>query len=232
MTITVGAGIQVGAGVRVGDTIPGILWTWNPDYLGPILALGNNNNSVFNTNPSYTSVLGTEELSAIGRVMYSVTINFDYDSPHTLQYLLGIGNHSTDLTSGLGADVNSFGFGTDGNAYYAGTTVNTGLPTWGTAGDVLDIAINSNINGMWIRVNGGDWNNSPTADPATNAGSVEIPNGPYYPAVTVGGENGPSEFTIEPVAIYTAPAGYTFVGGTEGANLMLNLDAGDYASAG
>jgi hypothetical protein len=232
MTITVGAGIQFGAGITVGATSPNIFWTWDPSYLGPVLALGNNNNSVFDTNIGYTSVLGTEELSAVGRVMYSVTLNYDYDIPHALQYLLGLGNHSTDLTTGLGSDVNSVGIGTDGNVYYAGTTAVTGLPTWGATGDVLDIAVNPGINGMWMRVNGGNWNNSPTADPATNAEAIEIFNGPYYPAVTVAGENGPSEFTVEPVAQYTVPAGYTFVAGTEGANLMLNLDAADYASAG
>jgi len=233
MALTIGSGITVGAGVTIAPSVlPTASWTWDPAYLGPVLALANNNNTVFDTNTGFTSVLGTKELSTAGLTMFSVTLNFDYDTPHALQYLLGIGNHNTDLTTGLGSDTNSFGIGTDGNIYYAGTTVGTGLSTWGTAGDVLDIAINPGSNSIWFRVNGGNWNNNPSADPATNTLGSEIPNGPYYPAVTVAGQNGPSEFTIEPVAQYGTPAGFTFLAGTEETGLVLNLDAGDPASTG
>jgi Concanavalin A-like lectin/glucanases superfamily len=233
MALEIGGGINIEGGITITpETVVTATWSWDPAYLGPVLALGNNNNTVFDTNQGYTSALGTKELSTSGLTMFSVTLNFDYDGPHPIQYLLGIGNHNTDLTTGLGSNTNSYGIGTDGNIYYAGTTVVTGLPTWGTPGDVLDIAINPASNSLWFRVNGGLWNGNPAADPATNALGNEIPNGPYYPAITVAGEFGPSEFTIEPTAQYTVPAGFTFLAGTEETGLMLNLDAGDFASVG
>ena len=234
MSINIGAGINVGAGIVVGANppLPYGYWTWDPAYLAADLALGNNNNSVFINAPGYLTALGTQDLSAVGPSMFSITLNYDDDSSHPIQYLIGFGNHSMDLTAGLGTDTNSFGLGNDGNAYYSSTTVNTGLPTWGANSDVLDIAINFDISALWIRVNGGSWNNNPSADPTTGALGVEIPSGSFYPAVTIGAQDGPSEFTIEPVAQYGIPTGFTFIAGTEGANLMLNLDAGDPASAG
>ena len=231
MTINVGAGIQFGAGVTVGDTIPSVNWTWDPALLSTALVLANNNNSVFSADLGFPTAIGTQSASTLGPIMFSVTVTYDYEpSPAPVQYLVGIANQDINVNNPIGGDTNSFGYATDGNVYYNGSVQTSGLATWGATGDVLDVAINPGINGIWFRVNGGDWNNNPSADPTTNANAIEIPNGPYWPAVSIGADGGPSEFTIEPVAIYPAPSGYAFIGGTEGANLMLNLDAGDPAS--
>ena len=225
--IQIGAGINIGSGITVGKKP--FAW-WDSTYIDVNLAIANNNNSIFINQPGFLSGLGTTELSSIGPVMFSLTLNYEYDTPVPLNYMIGIGNHSTNLAAPLGNDANSYGFGTDGNVYYDGTTVGTGFETWGNAGDIIDIAINPSLNAAWIRINGGNWNNDPVQDPATSTGGIEIPNGPYYPAISLGATNGPSEFTTESVAQYGTPGGFTFIAGTEETGLMLNLDAGDPAS--
>jgi hypothetical protein len=50
------------------------------------------------------------------------------------------------------------------------------IPTVGPCidGDVLCTAVDLDNDRIWFRVNGGDWNNSPAADPATNTGGIDI----------------------------------------------------------
>jgi hypothetical protein len=42
------------------------------------------------------------------------------------------------------------------------------------SGDVIRFAINRNTNLMWVAVNGGNWNNSGTANPSTGVGGFSI----------------------------------------------------------
>lgn len=81
-----------------------------------------------------------------------------------------------------GNDTNSIGFSDGGNYYYNGASVQSGLPTW-TSGDTIDIAISAGQS-WWIRVNGGNWNNNPAANPTTGAnGSVLNGLTNFYPAL-------------------------------------------------
>ena len=70
-----------------------------------------------------------------------------------------------------GNDLSSFGVLGGGILQYQSTTVQSGLPTFGISGDVIDVAIYDGV-GWWIRVNNGFWNNDSNADPVTNVSSL------------------------------------------------------------
>jgi hypothetical protein len=60
------------------------------------------------------------------------------------------------------------------------------LGTWAN-GTVGGIAVDLDNRKIWFRkAPAGNWNNSGTADPATNAGGVTIPAGTMVPFVTFG----------------------------------------------
>jgi len=122
--------------------------------------------------------------------------------------------------------------------YFNGIQVYSGLPTF-VAGDVIDIAlVGSYITpGWWYRVNGGYWNGNPEANPTTNTGGlsqfVDDTSSPLYPAVSIGGETGPSVFTIQDVPVYPVPTGFTFLGTSQVRTPpppILSFDSGNPAS--
>jgi hypothetical protein len=78
-----------------------------------------------------------------------------------------------------------------------------------TTDDIIDIAI-SHGQGWFIRVNGGYWNNNPTADPITLSGYLPM-NGQlnYYPVLCPGYEG---TMTIQNISTYGVPSGYTLLG--------------------
>jgi collagen type VII alpha len=131
---------------------------------------------------------------------------------------IGIANRSADINNSnyfLGSDTNSAGFAFNGEYWYEGGVQSGSLPTWGT-GDVVDIAVDQDDSFVWIRVNGGDWNNDPTANPGNYTGglSTYALSGPWYPAVSIYGVESPTQITIREYAQYTVPNGtasYTFL---------------------
>jgi hypothetical protein len=109
-----------------------------------------------------------------------------------------------------GNDTNSIGFNAIGEYYYNGSVVSSGLPTWGN-GDVIDIAI-SHGQYWWIRVNGGNWNNNPSANPTALSGGLTMSGlTTYYPALCPGYEGTMKILNVPP---YGYPAGYNFLGHT------------------
>lgn len=84
-------------------------------------------------------------------------------------------------------------------------------------GDVVDVALDVAAQRVWFRVNGGSWNNSGTADPATNTGGISISGlgaAPYYPAFVVmydwGGIRSSQTANFGATALpYAAPTGFT-----------------------
>lgn len=87
----------------------------------------------------------------------------------------GIGITTSDVTDGawVGRDANSLGWDGSGAVWNANGTV----ATWATyaSGNTLSFALDLVNNKFWGRVGAGNWNNSGTANPATNVGGVTIP---------------------------------------------------------
>jgi hypothetical protein len=102
-------------------------------------------------------------------------------------------------------------------------SVQSGAATNGTAatdadGDVVCIAIDLDNAKIWVRINGGNWNNSGTANPATSTGGFTytgISGAAVFPTIAVNGagiSNGPVcdlQDGVTTAFSQTAPAGFS-----------------------
>lgn len=205
VTIDGGVTLSGGAGpVQYGDLQFNPLYTANG-----ALTLSNNNETVVDNYPGIYSTLTTYQLNNNIKVMVSYRLDF-YTDP--ISYV-GIGLTSTDLGTYLGADNNSIGVQSDGTYYYGGSQTGSGLPNFTNQGDIIDFCIDTVSNVFWIRVNNGLWNNDSGADPAINTGGISFPSffNAGYPALSVGGQNFYSIFSIKQTATYAVPNGFTFI---------------------
>jgi hypothetical protein len=161
--------------------------TLSTTYKGTDIALSNNNQTASQVFSYQQTVLGQTLISGTDKVMFSVQYTSTNPSVGVGGRFIGVGltgmDYQGDPFNGYpGNDTNSIGFSDGGNYYYNGASVQSGLPTW-TSGDTIDIAISAGQR-WWIRVNGGNWNNNPAANPTTGAnGSVLNGLTNFYPAL-------------------------------------------------
>lgn len=159
------------------------------------------------------SILGFHPINEGDKVMFSVQVELTGTHPYPTDHFIGIGKQTMNYGGPAGypgGDSDSIGYCSNGNIYgNGGNVVGTGA-TW-TDGDIIDIVINTQTSGMSTRVNGGDWDNDPSHDPANspNMMGAEIFQGPFYPALSP--EEGGS-MTIKNSSTYSVPAGYKFLG--------------------
>lgn len=87
----------------------------------------------------------------------------------------------------IGIDANGLGYYANGGIVINNITVAT-IQTY-TLNDVIGVAVNRTNNLIWIRVNNGNWNNNPAANPATGANGISIssliPAGTIFAAVSL-----------------------------------------------
>jgi hypothetical protein len=204
-----------------GNTQPTSLFSGAPSgqmscstiYKGPNINLSNNNQTAFQQFGYQMSVLTNTFINNNDKVMFSILSTSLEPLTLPQSRFIGVGkttmNYQGSPYGGYpGNDTQSIGFNAIGEYYYNGNVVASGLPTW-TSGDIIDIAI-FHGQGWFIRVNGGDWNNNPAANPATLTGYLPM-NGltNYYPALCPGYEG---TMTIQNTATYGVPSGYTLLG--------------------
>jgi hypothetical protein len=141
----------------------------SPTYKGIDIALSDNNQTASQIFSYSQTVLGETIISGSNKVMFSVLYTSTNPSVGVGGHYIGVGltnmNYSGPFDGYPGNDIYSIGFSDDGNYYFDGSSVVSGLPTW-TDGDIIDIAILSGLY-WWVRVNGGNWNNNPSANPTT-----------------------------------------------------------------
>jgi hypothetical protein len=106
-----------------------------------------------------------------------------------------------------GNDNQSMGYGSAGDIWYNGGVYQGGLETWGN-NDIIDIVVDNNTNDLWVRVNGGNWNNNPEANPATGSNGIETIGGPFYPVLCPAYEG---TMIIQNSPAYSVPSGYNFL---------------------
>jgi hypothetical protein len=186
-------------------------------YKATDIALSNNNQTATQVFSYSQSVLG-ETLIGNNYVMFSVQFNSTNPSVGVGGRAIGFGvatmNYQGPFDGYPGNDGKSYGFSDNGNLYFEGSVIQSGLPTWGN-NDIIDIAINGDANTLiWIRVNGGLWNNSINGHPETNEAGINVDNVPIvdsYPALCpyIYGS-----MTIQKTAKYGVPSGYTFLDNT------------------
>ena len=158
----------------------------SPTYKGVDIALSNNNQTASQIFSYQQTVLGETIISGSNQVMFSVKYTSTNPSVGVGGHFIGVGlttmNYSGPFDGYPGNDIYSIGFSDDGNYYYNGSVVVSDLPTW-TDGDIIDIAT-ARDQYWWIRVNGGNWNNKPSANPTTISDGLrmnELTN--FYPAL-------------------------------------------------
>jgi hypothetical protein len=188
----------------------------NPTYKGGDIALSNSNQTALQQFGYQQSVLGQTLINNVDKVMFSVQSNVCPGTGNPFFQSIGVGttsmNYSTQYGAYPGNDTQSVGFSMDGNFYFNGSIVQSGLPTW-TSGNTIDVAVNLISDLIWIRVNGGAWAGNPAGanDPATNQGGLSL-NGLtfFYPVLSPGNDVG--QMTIQNSAIYGLPEGYQLLG--------------------
>ena len=182
----------------------------SPTYKAVDISLSDSGQTATQVFSYIQSVLGQTQLN--NNLMFSVQFNSTNPSVGVGSRYIGAGttgmNYQGPFNGYPGTDALSQGFSDDGNEYYNGNILNSGLPTW-TSGDIIDIVLFPNTY-WWIRVNGGDWNNNPSADPLTNSGGLNL---------NVGGDGYPvlcpsiyGSMTIQNYPTYGVPSGYLFLG--------------------
>lgn len=148
---------------------------WGTTYKATDISLSNLDMTA-TQNFSYSqSVLSDTFIQPGQKVMFTIYFNSTQPSVGVGGRVIGIGTPSMNYQGPFdgypGNDVHSIGFSDDGKYYFAGALQATGLPTW-TSNDIIDIAVDTVNALIWIRVNGGNWNNNPSDNPATATGSI------------------------------------------------------------
>ena len=192
--------------------------TLSPTYIGNSMNLSNGNQTVHQFFGYVQSVLGQTLINDNDKVMFSMFCSLDAPATFPNSHYVGIGTTSMNYNgvspdpynSYPGNDNQSIGLNSGGEYWYNGTIQSSGLPTW-TSGDTIDVAVSVINNKIWIRVNGGNWNNSPTDNPATGTGGQGILGGltSFYPVLCPSYEG---TMTILNNATYGVPSGFTLLG--------------------
>ena len=178
---------------------------WNPNNIGPGNTLSNDNFTV--TSTSFTSVLAESKI--FGKVMFSIEIEQSATSSY-----IGIGKSDMDINSYVGGtDGKSVGFESSGDIVFGGSYINSGLPSWGNIGDIIDISIDSNVPEFWVRVNGGNWNGNPSSDPGLNVGGLSFPMSVMdtYPAITIYNETSNDPQATLVTSTFSLPSFYSHI---------------------
>lgn len=161
---------------------------------------------------AYTSGRATTSIASGEKRFWSVTVVANANGENNA---VGVASAGFTLNDWLGDNNDAIGhYGVTGNVYlnYIGTS--TAVATLNTAavGDVVDIAVYGG-NNVWFRVNGGNWNDNPSADPATNTGGLSISGlGTVWPAYTLMKDTNSASYTANFGATtfpYAPPSGYS-----------------------
>jgi len=191
--------------------------TLNGSYKGTDVLLSNGNQTSHQNFGYQQSVLGNRVISGTDKVMFTVLCQLDQPATLPASHFIGIGYTSMNYQGNPygaypGNDNQSMGYCSNGTIHYNGGVYASGMSTWGH-GDIIDIAINNEQNSMYVRVNGGNWNNDPSTNPITGTNAIEIISGPFYPALCPGFE-GTMTIQNDPYQSNVAPSGFIFLGNT------------------
>ena len=207
-----------GNGFNLGTVGPLPVMRWDPAYItnGIAMALDRNNTVVFDIAPGSYTAIATTSIPLTGAYMFTVRMDFNIDAmvPDIGGYV-GFGNRNFNSASNIGSDVNSIGFSDTGLAFFQNAVIATDLPTFNTnTTRIIDVAVLNNSY-IWIRVDGGDWNNNASSNLLDGTGGLsDLGTAGFtelYPMVTVAGDLGPTEFKILPTSPYGIPSDVTFV---------------------
>lgn len=160
--------------------------TFDPSFNPGSYTLSNGNLTIVGTNAA--GLVRTLTSHTTGKYYAEFTIN---TAAASYQADAGIANSSETTT--VGTTTNSAGLlNGDPNVYI--NNVSAGTAVTYAASQVVSMALDIGNKTIWYRVNGGNWNGSGAANPATNTGGVSISavTGAYFMAASVPGAGSPS----------------------------------------
>ena len=194
--------------------------TFDPAYTGNHLVISDRGLTVTATSGivGEPTSLMTRAINPNEKVMFSVTI--DVYVPAAPDYTsVGIANHQANIETWLGSSSTTVGFWDDGYLYANGNSGVAGYPTFRYNGAMVDVAVDRVSDLIWMRVDGGLWNNDAAADPTTAQGGVDISyiSGIVYPGVNPYYASGVAgKISINTSAKYTVPREFKFIGEEQG----------------
>lgn len=179
--------------------------TWNPSDKNANISLSGGNLVASTSTTSFKGVRAIASASS-GKKYHEITATA-YPSG-TTQTLHGLANSTHSLSAKIGDDTNSIGWRGDGTVR-TNTSNLTAVGAW-AQGDVIGIAVDIGAALVWFRKNGGNWNNSGTANPATGVGGIALSvTGSIFPCsdVAFAGESCTANFGATAYA-NAAPSGF------------------------
>jgi len=184
----------------------------SPTYKGTDIQLSNNNQTASQLFGYQQSVLGVNPIGISDKVMFSVLCSLAAPATAPDSHFVGVGytsmNYQGNPYDGFpGNDSQSLGYSSAGDIWLGGVNYGGGLQEWGN-NDIIDIVIDNNTNLLWVRVNGGNWNNNPSANPATGSNGIVTIGGPFYPVLCPAYEG---TMIIQNSPAYSVPSGYNFL---------------------
>jgi hypothetical protein len=181
-------------------------------YKGTDIQLSNNNQTASQLFGYQQSVLGINPIGTTDKVMFSVLCTLAEPEAAPDSHFVGVGyttmNYSGNPYGGFpGNDNQSMGYGSNGDIWFNGGVYQGGLQSWGN-NDIIDIVIDNNTSDLWVRVNGGNWNSNPAANPATGSNGIETIGGPFYPVLCPAYQG---TMIVQNSPAYSVPSGYNFL---------------------
>ncbi len=155
---------------------------WNPADAGTGLTTSNGNLTVTNGAGFANTAIRAVASHTTGKYYYETHL----DSSVSLNFLnQGFGNASAGLALQPGSDANAMGYQPGSGPVRINSSIVATIQT-SAVGDTLCLAIDLTNSKLWIRTNGGNWNNDILANqnPATNTGGIPFTGlnaGPYFP---------------------------------------------------
>jgi hypothetical protein len=143
--------------------------TWNPADKSAIITLSGGNLVVGTTGGTDAAVRSIKSQTAT-KIYYEITWATNSFGADTS---CGICTGAASLTMGANSIGACLIYANGGQMWFNGTDLATLIGT-AAVNDVYCMAIDLVNQRFWARRNGGNWNNSGTANPATNTGGVNI----------------------------------------------------------
>jgi hypothetical protein len=157
--------------------------TWNPSDKNASITLSGGNLTAASSAGSFVSLRAIASHST-GKFYRENTV-VQSANPNNIN-AGGIANSTAGLSNYMGVDTNSVSIFGAGGVFLNNVNIAT-VAAYGV-GDVLCDAVDLGALLIWFRTNGGLWNNSGTANPATGAGGISIASlagGPYLPSASM-----------------------------------------------
>lgn len=171
-----GSASATSAGLAIGA----VFTTFDPGTISGV-SLSNGNLTATVTSGTFNGARSVA-YHTTGKYYFEVTCG-TMASPGSGQNGIGIIASTETYSNALNNGTNtSFTIANTGNIFSNNSSFGGALGAWG-AGDIISVAVDLTNRRFWARKNGGNWNNSGTANPATNTGGATIGSGSFGPFV-------------------------------------------------